>query len=48
MRCAMRSAATIRPHHQQLAIHIEHAVFGEDVEQRVLGEKCLGKTGQLR
>jgi hypothetical protein len=37
----------VGPHHQQLAIHIEHAVFGEDVQQRMLGEEGLGEAGQL-
>ena len=34
-----RSDNLIRPHDQQLAIHIEHAVAGEDAEEGMLGEK---------
>ena len=37
----------VGPHHQQLAVHVEHAIPGQDVQQRVLGEEGLGETGQL-
>ena len=37
----------IGPHYQQLAVDVENAIAGQDVEKRVPGEKRLGKTGQL-
>ena len=35
-------------HHQQLLIHIEHAVFGEDVQQGMFGEESVGKIMNVR
>src|SRR5690606_42164949 len=37
----------VGPHHQQLAVHIEHAVAGENVQQRVLGKKGSGEAIQF-
>ena len=43
-----RSDNLIRPHDQQFAIHIEHAVAGEYTEESMLGEKRLGEVDQVR
>ena len=37
----------IRPHHQQLAVHIEHAIPGQDVQQRVLREERLREPDEV-
>ena len=37
----------IRPHHQQLLIHIKHAVLGQYVQQRVLGKEGGSKIAQI-
>jgi hypothetical protein len=33
----------VGPHHQQLAVHVEHAIAGQDVQQRVRAKKVLVK-----
>ena len=37
----------VRTHHHQHPFACEDAILGEDVQQGVLGEECLGKIKQV-
>ena len=43
----LRCCYLIRAHHQQLLLHIEDAVFRQDVQDRVLGKEGGGKVAQV-
>ncbi len=37
----------IGAHHQQLAVHVEHAIARQDVEHRMFGKEGLGEASQI-
>ena len=45
---ALRRRDLIRAHDEEQVLRCEHAVFGENIEERVLREKCLGKVDQIK
>ena len=44
---ALRSGNLVRAHHHQHFLGGEHAVFGEHIQQRVLGEKRLCEVDEV-